>query len=119
MSGALGRVPGLLLPAPALPWRVAAAGYVLVDATLGAIAFSSDQARPPVEIAAFLLALPAVVVTIPVIYVLGAAAWNLSAAMPGRPMWPVTLTFTGLFAATALLNVMVAWLVWSSYRRSR
>ena len=65
MSGALGRVPGLLLPAPALPWRLAAAGYVLVDATLGAIAFSSDQARPPVEIAAFLLALPAVVVDDP------------------------------------------------------
>ena len=119
MSGALRQVPGLLLPAPALPWRLLAVGYVLVDATLGAVAFSSDQGHPHTELAAFVLALPAVVATIPAIYVIGAGAWNLRDAMPGQPMWPVTLTFTGLFAATALLNVVVAWLAWSSYRRSR
>ena len=71
------------------------------------------------EVAAFLLALPMVVVTIPVVYVVGAVAWNVRDALPGDPMWPVTLTFTALFAATALLNVVVAWLVWSRRRRAR
>ena len=112
-------VRGRFLPAPALPWRLAAVGYVLVDAVLGALAFSSEQAHPAVEVAAFVLVLPAVIVALPVIYVVGAMAWHLRDALAGRPMWPVTVTFTVLFAATAILNVILAWLTWSSRGRKR
>ena len=112
-------VRALIQPLPSLPWRMAAATYVLVDGTLGAIAFSSDVARPPVEIAAFALALPALVATIPVVYVVGAWAWDVRDSMTGTPMWPVTVTFTLLLAATAILNVVLVWLVWSTRRRRR
>lgn len=112
-------VRALFRPLPTLPWRMAAATYVLVEATLGAIAFSSDVARPPVEIAAFVLALPALVATILVLYVVGAWAWDVRDGLAGQPMWPVTVTFTLLFAATAILNVMLVWLVWSTRRRLR
>ena len=74
----------LFLPLPPVVWRVVAAGYVLLEAVLGAIAFSSDADHPKVEVEAFLLALPMVVVTIPVVYVVGAIAWNVRDALPGR-----------------------------------
>jgi hypothetical protein len=112
-------VRGTSLRLPPLPWRLVAVGYVLVDTILGAVAFSSDRDRPTVEVAAFLLALPAVVVTIPGIYVVGALAWNLRDALAGRPMWPVTVTFTCLFALTALANVLLAWVVYSRTTRAR
>jgi hypothetical protein len=113
------RLPRLLLPLPPVALRVVAVGYVLLDAVLGALAFSSDASHPKVEVAAFLLALPMVVVTIPVIYVVGAMAWNVRSGLAGEPMWPVTVTFTALFTATALLNVLLAWLAWSRLRRGR
>jgi hypothetical protein len=94
-----------------------AVGYVLLEAVLGAIAFSSDTDHPRVEIAAFVLALPMVVATLPVIYVVGAISWNVRDAVDGQPMWPVTVTFTVLFATTAVLNVLVAWMIWSSRHR--
>jgi len=110
---------GSLFRRPPLAWAVVAVVYVLVDAGLGAIAFSSDDARPAIEIAAFVLALPAVVVTVGVIYVGGAMGWNLRDALPGDPMWPVATTFAALFAATAITNVMFVWLAWSTLARSR
>jgi hypothetical protein len=102
---------------PTLPWRLAGGGYVLLEAVLGAIAFSSETDHPRVEVAAFVLALPMVVATLPVIYVAGAIAWNVRDALAGQPMWPVAVTFGVLLAATALLNVVVAWLAWSRLRR--
>lgn len=100
-----------------IAWRLVALLYVLVDAGLGAAAFAEDQARAPVEIAAFLLLLPTLLVSIPVIYVVGAMAWHVRDQMSGHPMWPVTGVFTGLFVAAATVNVVFFWLVASSYKR--
>ena len=107
----------LFRPLPPVGWRVLAVGYVLLEAVLGAIAFSSDTDHPRAEVAAFVLALPMVVATIPVIYVVGAVAWNVRDGLAGQPMWPVTVTFAALLAATAALNVLVGWLIWSARQR--
>ena len=117
MSGTVVQAKRLFVPLPPLGWRLVALGYVLLEAVLGAIAFSSDHDHARVEVTAFVLALPMVVATIPVIYVVGAIAWNLRDSLAGHPMWPVTVTFTVLFAATAVLNVLVVWLLWSSRHR--
>lgn len=83
--------------------------YVVAVTLLGYDAFSAQPLLGPWgEVAAFVLLLPAVFVELPVIYVVGAAAWNVREGMAGQPMWPVTLTFTVLFLASAVAN---AWLV--------
>ncbi|MBV9831111.1 MAG: hypothetical protein JOZ82_05905 [Marmoricola sp.] len=88
-----------------MSWKLAALGYVVLEGVLGAVAFSAEDAKPVVEWIAFLLLLPGLVVTLPVIYVCGAWAWNLRDSLPHQPMWPVTLIFTTLFVAAAVVNV--------------
>ena len=87
--------------------------YVVVVTLLGYDAFSAQPLLGPWgEVAAFVLLLPAVVVELPVIYVVGALAWSIREGMAGEPMWPVTLTFTALFLASAVINaVLVRYLV--------
>lgn len=85
--------------------RIVAVGYVVVVALLTARAFSdAHQDHWGAEIAAAVLTLPAVVVALPAIYLLGAAAWSVSDAGDGGPMWPVTLTFTLLMSVVACGN---------------
>jgi hypothetical protein len=81
--------------------------YVGVVAALAASAFRSPEegftwTREGVAMA---LTLPALLPALPVLYGLGALAWNVTSAGDGGLMWPVTLTYALLFAATALANV--------------
>jgi biotin transporter BioY len=99
------------------PWLLAATGYVVLEAVLGAVAFSTEDGRPLVEWIAFLLLAPAVIVTFPVMYVVGAAGWSIRDSMPGEPMWPVALVFSALFLAAAIVNVLVIWVAVNALRR--
>jgi ABC-type dipeptide/oligopeptide/nickel transport system permease subunit len=97
--------------------RLVAAAYVATVAGLTAAAFSSHEGVVWAEVAAGILALPALVPALPVIYVLGAVVQGLvdspgsgSASSwapgdPGGPVWPVTLTFTVLMTLVACVNV--------------
>jgi hypothetical protein len=88
-------------------WLIAAA-YIAVVCFLAASAFSGpDEGFSWREGAAMCLTLPALVVALPVIYVLGALLWTVTDAGDGGPMWPVTVGFTVMFAVTALINVWV------------
>jgi hypothetical protein len=91
--------------------------YVAVVAALAAVSWSSpDAAFNGTEAAALVLTIPAVIVGLPVLYVVGAAAWNLTDADQGGPMWPVTVVYAAMFAAIAVANV---WLVRLAARRLR
>jgi hypothetical protein len=87
--------------------RALAVAYVAVVAGLAAVAFSDAGSRFTwQEGAAMVLALPAMVLLLPVLYVVGAAAWNLSGgAGDGGPTWPVTVVYTLAFAGIAVANV--------------
>jgi hypothetical protein len=88
--------------------RMVAVAYVATVAALTARAFSErGQDHWGAEIAAAALTLPAVVVALPVIYVIGAAAWNVADSQGGGAMWPVTLTFTVLMTAVACANLVL------------
>jgi hypothetical protein len=94
-----------------------AAVYVVTLGAAGAYSFSSTGTGVgAVELTAFALMLPGLVVSLPVIYLVGAIAWQVRADLPGEPMWPVTITFTLLFAATAMVNVVILWWIWSASR---
>jgi len=91
--------------------------YVGTVAVLAARAFADpDQGFSSVETAALLLTLPAMVVGLPVVYVAGAVAWNLSGADAAGPMWPVTVVYVAMFASVASANV---WLLRALVRRRR
>ena len=88
------------------PRRCLAAGYVVAVITLAAIAWGHDHSGfDPIEAATLILALPTVVPALPVIYFVGALAWNVTGAPDNGPMWPVALTFASLLGACAVLNV--------------
>lgn len=79
--------------------------YATVVALLGYDAFSADtRFWPQSEVVAFVLLLPAGVLEMPAFYLVGALAWQVRDGLEGRPMWPVTATFTVLFFGAALLN---------------
>jgi hypothetical protein len=86
--------------------RLAAGLYVAVVAALAGASFhDSGQGFSAVEVAALVMLLPTVVVALPVIYLAGAAAWSLTDAGDGGPMWPVTVVFVLLFAGVAVANL--------------
>jgi hypothetical protein len=90
--------------------RVAAGTYVVTVAGLTAYAFRSpDVGFGRAEAAAAILTVPAIVPALPVIYVVGAVAWNLYDA--GAPMALVTATFTLMMAGVAALNLLPVWLL--------
>lgn len=100
--------------------RVIAMAYVGAVAALTAIAFSDPvEEHWTAEIAAAVLGLPFVIPALPVIYVLGAVAWNLSDATGGGPMWPVTLTFTAIMTAVACANAELVRAVLTRRARTR
>ena len=103
---------------PPRAW-VLAALYVGVVSGLSASAFwSPDQGVTWREALAMLLTLPVLIPALPVIYVLGAAAWNLTDADSTGPMWPVTLLYTLMFAGVAVANVCLLVFVRRRQRRA-
>jgi hypothetical protein len=99
--------------------RVVAIAYVVTVAGLTAYAFrpGADGFNVAEGVAAA-LTLPMIVPALPVIYLVGALAWNLGGTDSGDPTLLVTLTFTALMTAAAVAN---AWLLTLSWRwlRSR
>jgi sterol desaturase/sphingolipid hydroxylase (fatty acid hydroxylase superfamily) len=98
--------------------------YVGSVCALSLSAFSHpDQGFGVREALAMLLTLPALIVALPVIYLVGAVLWSLTgAADAGGPMWPVTVGFTVMFVVTAaagarLLRLSVSWFRRRSPRR--
>ena len=81
--------------------------YVGAVAALAASAFSDPNAGFTWnrEGIAMILTLPALLPALPVVYLLGAAAWSVTGADHGGPMWPVTSAYAVLFAGTAVVNV--------------
>jgi hypothetical protein len=53
------------------------------------------------------LCLPAMVATLPVLYLAGGLAWTWSNADSGGPTWPVTATYATVMALTAGLNLLL------------
>jgi hypothetical protein len=86
--------------------QIAAGLYVAVVAVLAGASFHhSGQGFSAFEVATLVLLLPAVVVALPVIYLLGAGAWSLTDAGDGGPMWPVTVAFVLMFVGVAVVNL--------------
>lgn len=82
--------------------------YVAVVAALTAVAMlHPNEVRGGLLAAAVVLALPAMVLGLPVLYLAGAAIWNITGADHGGREWPVTFVYTVVLAATAAVNVMV------------
>ena len=92
--------------------------YVATVAALAASAFSDRNAGFTWnrEGVAMVLILPALLPALPLVYLLGAAAWSVTGADHGGPMWPVTTVYVVLFAGTAVANV---WLLHLLARRRR
>jgi len=100
--------------------RALTVGYVAVVAGLAAFAFSDPhRGFSWQEGAAMVLSLPTLVPLLPVLYVVGAAVWNLTGADSGGPMWPVTVVYSLVFAGIAVANVWVVTTVSAGLRRSR
>jgi hypothetical protein len=95
---------------------IARIAYVAVVAALAAAAFRKpNEGFTWSEAAAMLLTLPMLVPALPVVYVGGAAAWNLTGADTGGPMWPVTVAYAVMFGLIAVANL---WLWGLILRRS-
>jgi hypothetical protein len=92
-----------------VPGRCAAGCYLVVVGVLAGLAWHDPNAGfGHVELAALLLTLPALIVAIPFVYVIGAMAWNITNADSGGPMWPVTTCFVVMFVVVAAVNVLLA-----------
>ncbi len=59
-------------------------------------------------VASLVLCLPAMVAVLPVLYVAGAAAWNITGADHGGTAWPVTATYVAVLILAAIVNVVLA-----------
>ena len=82
--------------------------YVAFAGGLMAIATAGGDMADHVRLfqVALLVCLPAMVPCLPLLYLAGAAVWNLTGADHGGPSWPVMLTYTAVAVFAALLNVM-------------
>lgn len=82
--------------------------YVAVVAAITGLAMvHPNDVRGGLLAVAVVLALPAMVLGLPVLYVAGAAIWNVTGADHGGREWPVTFVYTMVVGATAAVNVMV------------
>lgn len=92
--------------------------YLAVVAALAADTFSSRDGTfgwwPHGVL--FALLMPVLVVAMPVVYVVGATAWNVTGADAGGPMWPVTLVYALLLTAVGAANVLVVRAVRTRWR---
>lgn len=91
--------------------------YVAAVAALTALAMlHPNDVRSGLLAVAVALALPAMVLGLPVLYLAGAAVWNLTGADHGGRGWPVTFVVTVVVGGTAAVNVMVLRLLRSARR---
>lgn len=91
------------------PFEIA---YVGVAAAPMALATAGGEMSDHVRLfqVALLVCLPAMVPCLPLLYLAGAAAWNLTGADRGGPAWPVMVTYTAVAVLAACLNVVaVRW----------
>lgn len=96
--------------------RALATAYVGTVGVLAATAFPGAGRFGWAEALALLLTLPALLVALPAIYLLGSGAWALTGAdEPGAATWPVTLAYTVVLVTVAVANL---WLV-ARLRRAR
>ena len=100
--------------------RLIAGVYVATVAALTAYAFrpGADGFNVAEGVAA-VLTLPAIVPALPVIYGVGALAWNLADSESGDPTLLVTFTFTAMMTAVAAANAWLVSLAWRSLRPRR
>lgn len=98
-------------------WFVAGA-YVAVVAALTADAFrpSGDGFTVTEGVAAILTA-PTIVAALPVIYVVGATAWNVFGTGDASTPLGVTITFTAMMTVVAIANVALIHTMWTGLRR--
>jgi hypothetical protein len=87
--------------------HVTAAAYVVAVAGLAATAFAHPNNDPGwANVTVALATLPVLIPLLPVVYVLGAATWNLTGADNGGPAWVITIVYTLLFTGAAVANVV-------------
>ncbi|MDM7831357.1 hypothetical protein [Cellulomonas edaphi] len=92
--------------------KLLAVVYVVGIAVLAAATFPGhDTFSWSREGLLLLLTMPAIVVGLPVVYVAGTVAWNLSGADSGGPQWVVSLVYAVVFAAVAAADVALVLLV--------
>ncbi len=91
-------------------WRRAASGWyvVVVTVSMGLAMIDPNDPEQPLLVAACVLCLPAMVLALPVFYVVVATAWNLTDADNGGSTWPVTATYVVGIGLVAVANVWVA-----------
>lgn len=71
------------------------------------------------EAATFLVTAPVSVVSLPVTYLVLAAAWNITGADNGGPVWPLTLACTAWFTVLAVANMVFLTAAARQVRRCR
>jgi hypothetical protein len=97
-----------------------AIGYLGVVAALTADAFRpGDHGFTTTEAVAALITLPAVIVALPVIYLVGALAWAVSDTDGSGPTLLVMMTFTVMMTGVAGANVALAYWLWRLTRARR
>ncbi len=100
-------------------WFLAGA-YVAVVAALTAVAFGpSADGFSVTEGLAAIATIPMIIVALPVIYVVGASAWNVFDTTDGSTSLGVTITFTAMMTIVAIANVALFYLVGTVVRRRR
>jgi hypothetical protein len=86
--------------------QLLAGAYVVAVAVLVAVSFREPgQGFSVTEGVAFVLTLPVLLAALPIVYLVGAAAWSITDAGDGGPMWPVTVVFVLMFVGVAVANL--------------
>jgi hypothetical protein len=100
--------------------RAVAAAYVLVVAAVTAHAFwPGTDGFNASEGVAGVLTVPLILPALPIIYVVGALAWQVGGTESGQPTSVVTVAFTAMMALVALANVALVAAVRRRRRRAR
>jgi hypothetical protein len=94
------------------------AGYVAVCTGIAAAAMA-DPNHPSTTllVLSMALCLPALIGTLPVLYVVVSIAWNVTDADHGGTSWPVTASFAAVIALAAVVNVVLLRSLLTSRRR--
>ena len=99
--------------------RGAETSYLLIVAVLTFVATRDpNDFRPRFWMVACVVCLPALIPMLPVLYLAGSAAFNLSETGAGGHGWPVTATYVVVMTLAAMLNVALARAVTSRRRNS-
>ncbi|MCU1360734.1 MAG: hypothetical protein JWN99_2023 [Ilumatobacteraceae bacterium] len=108
IEAAVGQGSRVAIPAQPVGVRIGEAVYVVAVAASTAVAMSDpNHPRSAFLIAALVLALPCSAAALPVLYVAGSVAWNLTNADDGGLAWPVTATYVVVLGLAAAMNVFL------------